>query len=272
MEWPWLVFFSKRARKKKNTILNEVQAQFAGFGKILLDWASLDFSWVCNGSLPSQISSPKKNGESWWPWIYRCQLSAWIFYLCKIKWRPLGGLKGQDLQFKKQACYKIKVTELQFPSWCGSKAADRIKYTIVIMNSSQSQTANQKNIFSVYHRFDFRNMFNLFSFKKTIAVDILKRKNRKWKINRRFFGKTPKKQQVCNIFFIHVDILKRKKAKIKNKPTICLKMTQTWDLFIKSSIYRHFERKKRKSKIDRFFDRIITRKKNAMFFTKKPSV
>ena len=253
MEWPWLVFFSKRARKKKNTILNEVQAQFAGFGKILLDWASLDFSWVCNGSLPSQISSPKKNGESWWPWIYRCQLSAWIFYLCKIKWRPLGGLKGQDLQFKKQACYKIKVTELQFPSWCGSKAADRIKYTIVIMNSSQSQTANQKNIFSVYHRFDFRNMFNLFSFKKTIAVDILKRKNRKWKINRRFFGKTPKKQQVCNIFFIHVDILKRKKTKIKNKPTIFLKMTQTWGLFIKSSIYRHFERKKTKIENRSFF-------------------
>ena len=65
----------------------------------------------------------------------------------------------------------------------------------------------KKNIFSVYHRFDFRNMFNLFSFKKTIAADILQRKKRKSKINQRFFGKTPKKHQVCNIFFIHVNIL-----------------------------------------------------------------
>jgi hypothetical protein len=49
---------SQSALARKNTILNEVQAQFAGFGKSL-HWASLNFSWVCNGSLPSQISSQK---------------------------------------------------------------------------------------------------------------------------------------------------------------------------------------------------------------------
>ena len=49
----------KARSQEKNTILNEVQAQFAGFGKIL-HWASLGFSWVCNGSLPSQIFLPKQ--------------------------------------------------------------------------------------------------------------------------------------------------------------------------------------------------------------------
>ena len=175
IEWNdhgWHSSQSALARKKHNPewgpspVCRIWQKLALGFSKFFL---GLQWFFAFPNFLP-------KKWESWWPWIYRCQLSAWIFYLCKIKWRPLRGLKGQDMQFKKQACYKIKVTELQFPSWCGSKAVDRI-IPLTLWELQPVTDCKSKNSFSVYHRFDFRNMFNLFSFKKPIAADILQRKN-----------------------------------------------------------------------------------------------